>query len=119
MKNLAAETPPRAAQLAFSAEARGSGAHQAIDRFSEAVHPAVSRATAGAHRLVDRISDASGRVAQQVQKTATQLKDGEQRLVAAGSGYVREHPFKSAGIAMAAGFVISRLISSHKTPDRQ
>lgn len=119
MKNLAIDTSPRSAKLAFSAEQGGSAAHQAIDRLSDAVHPAVSRATSGAHHLVDRISDTTSRVAQQLEKTVIQLKDREQRLVATGSDYAREHPFKLAGIAMAAGFLISRLVSSRKTPDIQ
>lgn len=119
MKSLATKNSPRAAELAFSAEQRGSGAHQAIDRLSDAVFPAVSRAATGAHHLVDRISGTTTRVAERLEKTATQLKDREQRLVAASSGYVREHPFKSAGIAMAAGFLISRLISSRRTPNSQ
>lgn len=112
MKNL--ETSPR--KLEFGAEYGDSGAHQVIDRVTDAVVPAVSRAASGAHRLVDRISGTSNRVTQQLEKTASQLKDREQRLVAASSNYVRENPLKSAGIAMAAGFLISLLISSRRTP---
>jgi len=32
------------------------------------------------------------------------------------SGYVREHPFRSVGIALAAGYLVSRLIISRKSP---
>lgn len=110
------ETSPPAAKLAFSAEQAGSGAHQAIERISDAVHPAVSRATSGAHRLVDRISDSTSRMSQRIEQTANRLKDREQRMVAASSGYVREHPFRSAGLALAAGFLVSQLVSSRKTP---
>ena len=117
MKNLASETSPRAAKLAFSADQGGSAAHQVIDRFSDAVHPAVSRATSGAHRLVDRIGSTTSRVAQQLEKTTTRLKDREQRLVAASSSYAHEHPFKLAGIAIAAGFLISQVVSSRKVAD--
>lgn len=119
MKNLATETSPRAAKLAFSAEQSGSSAHQTIDRLTDAVFPAVSRAASGAHRLVDRISGTTNRVVEKLEKTATQLKDREQRLVDASSGYVREHPFRSAGIALAAGFVISRLFTMRRTPDSE
>lgn len=114
MKSIDFDTAARAAKAPFSAEQAGNGAHQAIDRMSEAVHPAVSRAASGAHHLVDRISDTSSRVAQQLEKTASQLKDTEQRLVGASSNYVREHPFKSTGIALAAGFLVSQLVSSRR-----
>jgi len=119
MEHLAIDTAPRAAKTGFSAEQAGSNAHQAIDRVSEAVHPAVSRATSGAHHLVDQISCTTSKVAQRLEKTATRLKDTEQRLVGAGSSYVREHPFKSAGIALAAGFLVSQLVSSRKPPESQ
>ena len=119
MKFIDFDTAARAAKPTISAEQAGSGAHQAIDRMSEAVHPAVTRAASGAHHLVDRISDTSVRVAQQLERTATRLKDTEQRLVGASSNYVREHPFKSTGIALAAGFLVSQLVSSRKASGSQ
>lgn len=92
----------------------GSGIHQAIDQLSEATRPAVSRAASGAHRLVDRVVGSSNRAAQHLQETGTWLKDTEQRLVGASSGYVREHPFRSVGIALAAGFLVSRLVAASR-----
>jgi hypothetical protein len=59
--------------------------------------------------MVDRVSGATNRVAQRLEQTATRLKDAEQRLVGASSGYVRDHPFKTAGIALAAVFLVSYL----------
>jgi len=114
MKSIDFDTATSAAKTPFPAEQAGSGAHRAIERMSEAVHPAVSRAATSAHHLVDRISDTSSRVAQQLEKTANRLKDTEQRLVGASGNYVREHPFKSTGIALAAGFLVSQLVSSRK-----
>lgn len=66
--------------------------------------------------MVDRIGSTSSRVAQQLEKTANRLKDTEQRLVGASSNYVREHPLQSTGIALAAGFLVSQLVRSRKTP---
>lgn len=93
-----------------------SGVHHAIDQLSEAAGPTVSRAASGAHRLVDRLAGTGNRVTQQLQATGTRLKDAEQRLVGASSGYVREHPLKSVGIALAAGLLVSRLIISRHSP---
>lgn len=115
MKSLDIDTPPSTAKSASSTEPAGNGAHLAIDRLAEAVHPAVSRAASGAHHLVDRISGTSSRVARRLENTASQLKDTEQRLVGASSDYVRQHPLKSAGIALAAGFLVSQLVSSRKS----
>ena len=119
MKSIDFDTAARVAKPPFSAEQAGNGAHQVIDRMSEAVHPAVTRAASGAHHLVDRISDTSSRVAEQLGKTANRLKETEQRLVGASSSYVHEHPLKTAGIALAAGFLVSQLVSSRKVPGKQ
>lgn len=101
---------------AFSVERAGSGMHQAIDQLSSAARPAVSRAAYGAHRLVERLADTTNRVAQRLETTGTRLKDAEQRVVGASSDYVREHPLRSVGIALAAGFLVSRLVISRKLP---
>lgn len=102
---------------AFSLEQATSSGHQVIDRLSDAARPAVSRAASGAHRLVDRLAGTGSRVAQQLQATGTRLKDAEQRLVGASSGYVREHPLRSVGIALAAGLLVSRLVISRHSPE--
>lgn len=116
MKSLGIDTPPSTDTPALTTERPGNGAHKTIDRISEALHPAVTRAASGAHHLVERVSGTSSRVAKGLEKTACRLIDTEQRLVGAGSNYVREHPLKSAGIALAAGFLVSQLVSSRKSP---
>jgi len=115
MERIGRNTPTRGAKLALTIEQAGSGAHQAIDQLSQAARPAVSRAAFGAHRLVDSVAGTTNRVAQRLEETATRLKDAEQRLVGASSGYVREHPFRSVGIALAAGFLVSRLVISRNS----
>jgi ElaB/YqjD/DUF883 family membrane-anchored ribosome-binding protein len=104
------------ANLAAAAERSASSAHQAIDRLSEAAQPAVSSAASGAHQLVDSLSGTSTQVAQKLEQTASRLKDAERHLVDSSSNYVRAHPFKSAGFVLAAGFLVSRLVSSRKSP---
>lgn len=104
------------AKLAITAEQAAHSAHQAIDQLSGVARPAVSRAASRAHHLVDRLSGTTSRVAQRLERTAGRLKDTEQRLVGVSSNYVREHPLASAGIALAAGFLVSQLVSSRKSP---
>ncbi|WP_265942531.1 DUF883 family protein [Dechloromonas sp. A34] len=111
MKHSAENLPLPVAKLAITAEQ----AHQAIDQLSEAARPAVWRTAASAHQMVDRISGASDRVAQRLERTATRLKDAEQHLLGASRSYAHDNPLKMAGIALAAGFLISLLISSGKS----
>jgi len=41
-----------------------------------------------------------------------QLSDAQARLAEAGRNYVRDNPMMAVGIAIAAGFVLSRMFSS-------
>ena len=117
MKSLGIDTIPSSAKKGATTDASTNGAHKAIDRVSEALHPSVTRVASGAHHLVDRISNTSNKVVQGLEKTAGRLKDTEQRVVSASSNYVRENPLKSAGIALAAGFLVSQLVTSRKSPN--
>jgi ElaB/YqjD/DUF883 family membrane-anchored ribosome-binding protein len=115
MENSAKNVSNPVAKLAIAAEQAASGAFHASDQLSDADRSAVRRTAASAHRIVDRLSGASERVAQRLEYTAVRLKDAEQHLVGASSSYVREHPLKTAGVALAAGFLISHLISAGKS----
>lgn len=115
MENSAKNVSQPVAKLAITAEPAANSAHHAIDQLSDADRSAVQRTAASAHRIVDRLSGASERAAQRLEQTAARLKDAEQHLVGASSTYVREHPLKTAGVALAAGFLLSHLISAGKS----
>lgn len=89
-----------------------SGAHKAIDRASETVHPAVDRMASGAHQTVDRIAGAASQAAGTFDLKSEQLMDAQARLTDNCRGYIQENPLASLGIAVAAGFLLSRLVSS-------
>lgn len=88
-----------------------STAHRAIDRASDAARPAVDRVTAGAHQVVDKLADAASSASQMLDTRSAQLKDAQQRLTESCRTYVREKPMTSLGYAVAAGFVLSWLLS--------
>lgn len=114
MAYLEKNSSPAATQRASTAEQAADSAHRAIDRLSESARPTVLRLASSAHRMVDRISGTSDRVAQRLEQTATRLKDAEQQLVGAGSNYIRDHPLKATGIALAAGFLAGRLFAWYR-----
>lgn len=71
----------------------------------------------------DRVSDYVEDATDYVQKSATkaaealgekgeQLLNAEQKLMNNCRAYVRDHPLKSVGIALAAGYVLTRLCSN-------
>jgi ElaB/YqjD/DUF883 family membrane-anchored ribosome-binding protein len=71
----------------------------------------IDKAFNSAHEAVDNISSAAGQAAEALGEKGQQLKDAERRLVDNCCAYVRDNPVISLGIAVAAGFLLSRLLS--------
>lgn len=89
-----------------------AGAHQTIDKMSEAARPAVDRVATGAHQIVDKLAGVAANTADSLGIKGEQLKEAQSRLTEASRDYVRENPLTSIGIAVAAGIILSRLINS-------
>ena len=89
-----------------------SGAHQKIDDAKNASKPAVDQAAQGAHAAVDKASDMVSRSAEALDHKSEQLGEAKDEFVRATQKYVHENPMASIGIAVAVGFVLSRILSS-------
>ncbi len=74
-----------------------------METFDNAVH--------SAHEAVDKISAATNQAAEALGEKGQQLKNAEKRMMESCSGYIRDNPISSIGIAVAAGFLLSRLLS--------
>lgn len=98
--------------LARTVDQASTGAHEAIDKVSDAARPVVDRINSGAHHAVDQFASAAGQAADTLGVTDEQLKNAQVRAMEQCRGYVRDHPVMSLGIAIAAGFLLSRLLSS-------
>jgi ElaB/YqjD/DUF883 family membrane-anchored ribosome-binding protein len=98
--------------LARAVEQAGTGAHNAIESASDAAHPAVDRVAFGAHQAVDRVAGVAGHAAQSLDLKGEQFKDAQARVLDQCRGYVRANPLASLGIAVAAGYLLSRLLGS-------
>ena len=85
-----------------------SGAHDAIDKISDAARPMVDRIASGAHQAVDKIAGVTGQAAETLGVRGEQLKNAQ----AQARIYVRDNPLAALGIALAAGYLLSRLLSS-------
>ena len=64
-----------------------------------------------AHATYDKIADATSQAAETLGEKGEQLKKTEQQLMKNCRGYISENPITSVSIAVAAGFVLSRLFS--------
>ena len=85
--------------------------HRAIDKAAEAARPAVDNVAAGAHRSVNRIADSTTQAAEAFNAMGGQLRDAHSRFTESCRVQVRENPIASLGIAVAVGFLLSRLLS--------
>ena len=64
-----------------------------------------------AHEAYDKIADATSQVAEALGEKGEQLKKTEQQLMKNCRGYISENPMTSVSIAVACGFLLSRLLS--------
>jgi ElaB/YqjD/DUF883 family membrane-anchored ribosome-binding protein len=87
-------------------------AHKKIDSIVDAAAPAMASVSEGAHKVVDKVAGAATQVAQKVEASGQQLRRREERAVSVSTRYVQENPAKSLAIAVGAGFLLSRLLSS-------
>lgn len=71
----------------------------------------VERAAAGAHETVDKIADATHQAADAISEKGAQLQDLQEEWLENVRVYINDHPVQSVGIALAGGFLLSRLLS--------
>ena len=83
-------------------------AHRGIDAASQAAHPTIDRAAASAHRAVENADEIATHAADAIDKAGVK---GEE-LITASTSYMREHPLLTLGLAVTAGYVLSRLLAS-------
>jgi len=70
------------------------------------------KASQFAHEAGEKIANASNQAADALSEKGEQLKNVEQRLMKDCCGFVQDNPVTSLGIAVAAGFLLSRLLSA-------
>jgi ElaB/YqjD/DUF883 family membrane-anchored ribosome-binding protein len=71
----------------------------------------IDKASHSAHEAVDKIANATNQAAEALGEKGEQLKNAEQQLMESCRGYVKDNPITSMGIAVAAGFLLSRVLS--------
>ena len=71
----------------------------------------IEKASNSAHEAFDKIADATSKAAEVLGEKGEQLKKTEQQLMKNCRGYISDNPITSVSIAVAAGFLLSRLLS--------
>ena len=99
-----------------SAASRGvnqasTSAHEAIKTITDSARPAVDRLATSAHETVDRVAAVAVQTADSLGVKGDQLAKAQSKIAADTRDYVQEHPVAALGIAVAAGYLLSRLLS--------
>jgi len=69
----------------------------------------LNKATIRAHGAVDQVADAAAPAAQWLEDEAETLARGKEKFLETTSKYIAAHPLQSLGLAIAAGYLLSRL----------
>lgn len=80
------------------------------DEAARNVKPAIDRVAHLAHQTVDKVADVAGPTAAWMREQGDSLKAVQRKATADTAQAISAHPWKALGIALAAGFVISRFI---------
>ena len=94
-----------------------AGAHAAVDSIAGAAgdaarkaKPTIDRVATAAHQAVDKAAGAAVPAAEWVNEQSDNLNAMQKSLVKNTCSYVSANPLKSVGIAVAVGFLLSRII---------
>ena len=71
----------------------------------------IDKAANSAHEAIDKATRATNKATEALDKKGEQLKNAEQQIMEDCRVYVRDNPIASLGIAVAAGFLLSRVLS--------
>lgn len=98
--------------LARGVDQAAMGVHETITSVSDSARPAVDRMASSAHEVVNRVAGVASHTAESLGIKGEQLSNAQKRLMESAGEYMREHPLASIGIAVATGYLLSRLLSS-------
>jgi len=84
--------------------------HSAIDDAARKAKPAIDRAASLAHDAADKVSNVGAQTADWVSAQGEHLSAAQKKLVEDTCAYVSANPLKSMAMALAAGYVLSRIV---------
>lgn len=88
--------------------------HRAVDvaaaRAIDRAAPTIDRVAQVAHRTVDKVAQTTGPAADWIAQSTGQLRLRQAQLLDSCRAEVRERPLVALGFAVAAGYLIARLV---------
>lgn len=97
-------------RASLSAHAVANSIAGAADDAASKAKPAIDQVAAMAHRAVDKAAGAAAPTADWLTEQGENINARQKQLVAQTRDYVSTNPLKAVGMAVVAGFLLSRLI---------
>jgi len=107
--NGAGSTTPGNGSAAALSKA-SSALHSAIDEAARKAKPAIDRYATLAHDATDKLSSAGSQTADWMSTKGESLSSTQKQLVEDTCKYVSANPLKSLAMAVAAGYVLSKIL---------
>jgi ElaB/YqjD/DUF883 family membrane-anchored ribosome-binding protein len=96
-----------------------SGAHAAVNSLAEAADgaarqakPVIDQVAAKAHEVVDKAAATAAPAADWIGEKGERLNAAQKKVIDDTSAYISANPLMSVGVAVLAGFLISRMMRS-------
>jgi ElaB/YqjD/DUF883 family membrane-anchored ribosome-binding protein len=86
--------------------------HTSTNNAEQSAHRKVDSAASSAHDAVDWAAEKASNAQDSLSETGHDLKEAQERWLAIAREYVRENPATSVGIAVASGYLLSRILRS-------
>lgn len=99
-------------RFAKGVDKAAAGAHQKIDAAKDAAQPVMDHVVEGAHAAVDSMGHTATSTASAIDLKSEQFGEAKDELIKATRNYLQAHPIASLGMAAAAGYLVSRILSS-------
>ncbi len=82
----------------------------AVQSTKDTLHSTTERVAKTAHDVIDKAADKGERVEAKVRDSSHRATERAQDFEREAISYVRQHPYKAVGMAVAAGFVIGAIL---------
>jgi ElaB/YqjD/DUF883 family membrane-anchored ribosome-binding protein len=93
-----------------SAHATVNSIAGAAEEAARKVKPAIEQASAMAHKAVDDVANTAAPAADWLAEQGNNLNLAQKKAIGDTSAYISANPLKSIGIALAAGYLLSKVL---------
>ncbi len=111
------EDPPLGSSTSSLGPDNGRGytsTGEAIDKMARSAHDAVDRIAAKAGPTVERVKSGVGSMSESMHQRGEQLSAMQEEWLESCRSTVREHPIATVAVAVAAGMVLAKMLSSSR-----